>query len=112
MAAKYGSLENVVILTLNGPCGGETVYPSAAELARYQRDPAAFVAAYWRCESVDEYDRWIEDSTQGMQCSARTKAGPRCRGGVSGSDRVSVEIWREYCPKHGGLTSHERRGRK
>lgn len=99
------------VVNVRHPYGGSEIHLSCDEVVGFIADKDDIAASHFDL-TKEEYLEWVETHA-GLQCSARTKAGDRCKNVVSGGDEPDPQEWKkrrnsEFCAIHGGEGSKHR----
>lgn len=90
--------------------GTDTIGLSTREYSLYVQSPEKYAAKMYEL-TVSEYREWVEH-TGGIQCSAQTKLGKRCRNYMNVTPmHLDAKMWKTLqggcCGVHGGPRAKE-----
>ena len=96
--------EQVWVVNVAMPCGGNTLHLDREEAEQYNADPDAFAAAHFGLSKI-EYLQWL-DREGAPLCGERTKSGDLCRN-LTGGFQLNAAKWKARhrsfaCVAHGG----------
>lgn len=99
------------VVNVRHPNGGYTFYLMCDEVENFIEDKDSVAASHFDL-TTEEYLEWVE-TYAGIQCSAKTKSGARCKNVVSGDSESDPQKWKnrrnsELCAVHGGEGSKYR----